>query len=182
METDEEEKPAGSARSEPTTFDTDVQRSTTRAWFSTSFHQLSQRIPSRHFLFFSRNVRSGSEVGRSNSFSAESETWRNSDTKKKNSCFLFRLHDFFYKMLACGSFYEHITFINMSLSRPLLDLLFPFSWLIVRLQLIIFFINCNLTIAKFLSAAIGPRPRNYLSCCCCCCSCCSCSPFGSFPH
>ena len=35
---------------------------------------------------------------------------------------------------------------------------------------------------RFLSAAIGQRPRNYLSCCCCCsCSCCS-SPFGSFPH
>ena len=30
---------------------------------------------------------------------------------------------------------------------------------------------------KFLSAAIGQRPRNYLSCCCC-----SCSPFGSIPH
>ena len=29
----------------------------------------------------------------------------------------------------------------------------------------------------FLSAAIGQRPRNYLSCCSC-----SCSPFGSFPH
>ena len=28
----------------------------------------------------------------------------------------------------------------------------------------------------FLSAAIGQRPRNYLSCFCCCCS-----PFGSFP-
>ena len=33
----------------------------------------------------------------------------------------------------------------------------------------------------FLSAAIGQRPRNYLSCCySSCCS--SCSPFGSFPH
>ena len=84
LETEEEEK---QPRSEPTTFDTDVQRSTTRAGSPTSFHQLSQRIPARHFLFFSRNVRSGSEVGRSNSFSAESETWRNSDTKKKN--FLF---------------------------------------------------------------------------------------------
>ena len=31
----------------------------------------------------------------------------------------------------------------------------------------------------FLSAAIGQRPRNYLSCCCC--SCCP-SPFVSFPH
>ena len=31
-----------------------------------------------------------------------------------------------------------------------------------------------------LSAAIGQRPRNYLSCCCCCCSRCS-SPFGAFP-
>ena len=31
---------------------------------------------------------------------------------------------------------------------------------------------------SFLSAAIGQRPRNYLSCCCCC----SCSTFGSFPH
>ena len=30
---------------------------------------------------------------------------------------------------------------------------------------------------QFLSAAIGQRPRNYLSCCSC-----SCSPFGSFPH
>ena len=29
----------------------------------------------------------------------------------------------------------------------------------------------------FLSAAIGQRPRNYLSCCSCSC----CSPFGSFP-
>ena len=29
----------------------------------------------------------------------------------------------------------------------------------------------------FLSAAIGQRPRNYLSCCCCCSS-----PFGSIPH
>ena len=34
--------------------------------------------------------------------------------------------------------------------------------------------------AQFLSAAIGQRPKNYLSCCSCC-SCC-CSPFGSFPH
>ena len=33
----------------------------------------------------------------------------------------------------------------------------------------------------FLSAAIGQRPRNYLSCCCCS-SCSYCSPFGSFPH
>ena len=34
----------------------------------------------------------------------------------------------------------------------------------------------------FLSAAIGQRPRNYLSCCSCCsCSSC-CSLFGSFPH
>ena len=31
---------------------------------------------------------------------------------------------------------------------------------------------------NFLSAAIGQRPRNYLSCSCCSCS----SPFGSFPH
>ena len=31
----------------------------------------------------------------------------------------------------------------------------------------------------FLPAAIGQRPRNYLSCCC---SSCCCSPFGSFPH
>ena len=29
----------------------------------------------------------------------------------------------------------------------------------------------------FLSAAIGQRPKNYLSCCCSCCS-----PFGLFPH
>ena len=32
----------------------------------------------------------------------------------------------------------------------------------------------------FLSAAIGQRPRNFLSFSCCCCSCSS--PFGSFPH
>ena len=36
------------------------------------------------------------------------------------------------------------------------------------------------TLSLFLSAAIGQRPRNYLSCRCCC-SCCS-SQFGSFPH
>ena len=35
--------------------------------------------------------------------------------------------------------------------------------------------------SSFLSAAIGIRPRNYLSCSCCCSSG-SCSPFGSFPH
>ena len=43
----------------------------------------------------------------------------------------------------------------------------------------------QLVVTPFLSAAIGQRPRNYLSCCCCscCCCCCSCcSPFGSFPH
>ena len=38
---------------------------------------------------------------------------------------------------------------------------------------------CPSCIQLFLSAAIGQRPRNYLSCSC---SSSCCSPFGSFPH
>ena len=38
------------------------------------------------------------------------------------------------------------------------------------------------TLSLFLSAAIGQRPRNYLSCRCSSSSCPCSSPFGSFPH
>ena len=71
LETEEEEKPAditGSARSEPTTFDTDVQRSTTRALRDLQHHFINYLNESRPDIsFFSlemsgRGRRSGGQI------------------------------------------------------------------------------------------------------------------------